>query len=142
MGRGRGLGRGWNAGPPQQWMGQMPSLPLPGPNVLRVVASTENDRGLDAPISFRFARAPFLTVVDIDKGKIINVQPVPNKLASGMRGVGVGVGQWMISIGTKVVIAPHLGPNIQMVLRQAGITAHIVPYGIKLIDALKRVGLV
>jgi len=59
-----------------------------------------------------------------------------------MRGVGVGVGQWIISIGAKAVVAPHLGPNIQMVLKQANIITYIVPYGIKVIDALKRVGLV
>ena len=141
-GAGRGLGRRRFMGPSPQWIGQMPELPPPQSGSLRVVVSTDNDKGLEAPVSFRFARAPYLTVVDIDNGKVVNVQSISNSLASGMRGVGVGVGQWIISIGAKAVVAPHLGPNIQMVLKQANIITYIVPYGIKVIDALKRVGLV
>lgn len=142
MGRGRGFGRRWGTGFSQQWGSQLPSIPPPKPGVIRIVASTDNDKGLEAPISFRFARAPYLTVIDIEGGRVVNVQPIPNSLASGMRGVGVGVGQWIISIGANGVLAPHLGPNIQMVLSQANIATYIVPYGIKVIDALRKSGLV
>ncbi len=138
MGMGGGWGRGWGAPPP----GQMPSLPPPKPGALRVVASTDDDRGLDATISFRFARAPYMTVVDIVRGEVVSVQSVPNALAGGMRGVGVAVGQWLISIGAKAVLAPHLGPNIQMVLSSAGIRAYPARPGTRVIDALRGAGLV
>ncbi len=144
-GRGYGRGGGWGSGrgpgwmPPQQ---TMPPIPPPPADVLRVVASTDDPGGLNARISFRFARAPFLTIVDLKDGKVIKAESLENKMAMGLRGVGVGVGQWLISSGAKVVLAPRLGPNIMMVLSQAGIRVETVPPGVPVIEALKRLNLI
>ena len=135
-GRGRGLGLGW--GPPAQ---AMTPIPPPPQDVLRAAASTDDGAGLNARISFRFARAPFLTVVDLKGGKPMNVQSIQNAMAMGPRGVGMAVGQWLVSSGVRVVLAPRLGPNIMMVLSQAGVRVETVPPGVTVEEALRRVGL-
>ena len=136
MGYGRFGGPSW--GLPTQ---TMPPMPPPPPDVLRAAASTDDPAGLDARISFRFARAPFLTVVDLRDGKPVDVKSVQNVMASGAHGVGIAVGQWLISSGVRVVLAPRLGPNIAMVLSQAGVRVETVPPGVTVGEALRRIGL-
>ena len=133
-GMGRGAGGRWR-------VSEMPPLPPPPRGVLRVAASTENDRGLDAPISYRFARAPFITVVDLEEGRVIRVQAIRNTLAGGARGVGMAVGQWLLSSNVNVVIAPRFGPNVSLLLNQAGVRVEIVPPGTLLGEAIRGLGL-
>lgn len=136
-GRERGMGRGW--GFPQQ---TLEPIPPPASGVLRVAASTDDGNGLNARISFRFARSPFLTVVDLKDGQVIESRSIQNLLAGGAGGVGVIVGQWLVSSGVKLVLAPHLGPNIMAVLSQAGIRVEMAPPGVTVKEALRRLGLV
>lgn len=124
---------------PQQ---SLAPIPPPATGVLRVAASTDDGNGLNARISFRFARAPFLTIVDLKDGKAVNSRSIQNLLAGGARGVGVAVGQWLVSSGVRIVLAPHLGPNIMMVLSQAGIRVEVVPPGVTVEEAIRRLGLV
>ncbi len=140
---GRGFGRGWGRGGffPQTPPGTLPPLPPPQ-NALRIATGTEDNRGLDAPIAFHFARAPFLTVVDVSDYKVVKVYVKENVMASGLHGVGMAVGQWLISSGVRVVLAPRLGPNIQMILQQAGVKIHYVTPGIRVLDALRSLGYV
>ncbi|RLI24792.1 hypothetical protein DRO58_07000 [Candidatus Bathyarchaeota archaeon] len=139
-GQGRGMGRGMGPGPfPQQ---VLEPIPPPPPGVLRVAASTDDGNGLNARISFRFARAPFLTIVDLKDGKAVDSRSIQNLLAAGARGVGVAVGQWLVSSGVRLVLAPHLGPNIMMVLSQAGVKVEMVPPGVTIEEALRRLRLV
>ncbi|ABL78395.1 conserved hypothetical protein [Thermofilum pendens Hrk 5] len=119
----------------------MPPLPPPPPGTLRVAAGTDTADGLNAPVSARFARTPFLTIVDIVDGRATRVEPMPNAFASGAGGVGAAVGQWLLSSGVSVVVAPSLGPNISMILGQAGVRVEVVPPGVPLGEALKRLGL-
>ncbi len=145
-GWGRGRGGGWGSGGGGwgwfQQMPQMPILPPPPPGTLRVVVSVENNSGLDSIVSPRFGRSPFFAVVDISGGKVANVQIVQNPCIDMPHGVGVAVAQWILSIGARVVIGSHFGPNVMMVLQQAGIKVCNVQPGIRVIDALKVCGLV
>ena len=135
--RGGGFGGfGWGLPTPS-----MQPIPPPPPDILRVATSTDDSGGLNARISFRFARAPFITVVDLKNGKPVNVQAVQNTMAMGARGVGIAVGQWLISSGVRVVLAPRVGPNIMMVLSQAGVRVETVPPGATVGEALRRIGL-
>lgn len=131
---------GWGS---RRWnLPSLPPLPPPAQGVIRIATTTEDNRGLDSIISLRFARAPYLTVVDVSEGKVVNVIVKENVFSTGFHGVGMAVGQWLISSGVKVVIAPRLGPNIQMILTQAGVKVYYVPSGVRVIDALKNLGYV
>jgi len=139
-GGGRGWGRGGGA-PPFMGVSQ-PQIPAPPPNVLRVIVSTLDDRGIEAQISPRFARAPFITVVDIVDGRVVQASSMPNSFMNMPHGVGVAMAQWIISTGAKAVIGVNFGPNLAMVLQQAGIRMYTVAPGIRVIDALRSLGLV
>jgi len=93
-------------------------------------------------ISPRFARAPYITIVDIANGSVTWVQPVKNPFEAMPRGAGVSLAQWLVSIGCRVVIGTNFGPNLGFVLQQAGVAMHVVPPGYRVIDALRMLGLV
>ena len=146
-GYGRGYGRGWGRGfgrgmGPWSFQTQLPSLPPPPPNSIRVVISTEDDRGIEGIISPRFGRSPYFTVVDIQDKRIVNVHVVNNNAMNLPHGVGMIVAQWIVSNGVNVVIAAQLGPNVQYVLQQAGINVIYVTPGIRVIDALRQNNLI
>ncbi len=149
-GRGRGMGGGWGmgrGGPP--WaqgpgLGQaeMPSLEPPAPGALRVAAGVEADYGLESPVSPRLGRAPFIAVVDVANGRPVWWKITANAYASMPHGVGVALAQWLIANGVKAVLAVNVGPNALMLLQQAGVSLYTVQPGVRLIDALRMVGLV
>ncbi|MHC1627648.1 MAG: NifB/NifX family molybdenum-iron cluster-binding protein [Candidatus Nezhaarchaeales archaeon] len=139
-GRGGGWGRGWGPGFAQPV--EAPQIPPPQPNVMRVVLATLDDRGLESMISPRFARAPYITIVDVAQGAVSQVRSIPNPFASLPHGAGVSIAQWIISIGARAVIGVVFGPNIGVVLQQAGVAVHTVPPNYRVVDALKSLGII
>lgn len=115
--------------------------PTPPPGALRIVAATLEDRGVESTLSPRFARAPYITVVDVVQGSVSKATSIPNPFASLPHGAGVSIAQWIISIGARAVLGVAFGPNIGVVLQQAGVAVHMVPPNIRVVDALKMVGI-
>ena len=145
-GRGHGRGRGFGRGGRWGWesasgVKPLPQLPPPPPGVLRVVAAVDSNQGLESPISTRFARAPFLAIIDIAGGRVVNLNIIPNTYASGAHGVGVAIAQWILTIRASVTIGPPLGPNASMVLQQAGVRMIPIQPGTPLRAALRIAGL-
>ncbi|RLE38713.1 hypothetical protein DRJ17_03205 [Candidatus Woesearchaeota archaeon] len=135
--RGYGYGRGLGS-----WSNiTLPSIPPPPASSLRVVVSVDEDKGLNSRVSFRFARAPFFLIVDIVGKKPTNVKVISNTMSTAPRGVGAAVGQWLINIGARIVVGPHFGPNISMILSQAGIEAREAKPGVTALNVLKELGL-
>ena len=148
MGYGYGRGRGYGYGRRGRWgwesasgVQPLPQLPPPPPGVLRVVAAVDSNQGLESSISTRFARAPFLAIIDIAGGRVANLNIIPNTYASGAHGVGVAIAQWILTIRASVTIGPPLGPNASMVLQQAGVRMVSVRPGTPLRTALRIAGL-
>jgi len=98
--------------------------------------------GLESMVSPRFARAPYITIVDVANGSVAWVNPVRNPFEAMPRGAGVSLGQWLAQIGCRVAVGVSFGPNIAMVLQQAGIRVVTVAPGTRVIDALRIAGLV
>ena len=117
-------------------------IPPPPPGTVRVAIATLDGNGLNAVVSPRFARAPYIVVVDIVGGRVANYYVVPNPAASAPRGAGVAVARWLISSQVNVVLAVNLGPNIQGIVSQANIRVEYTQPGIKVIDALRLAKLV
>ncbi len=138
--RGGWGGRGWWGGP-----GTVPTpepLPPPPPNVFRVATTTVDGRGLESPVSPRFARGPYIVVVDVANGSVVNVKVMANPFANFPHGAGVAFAQWLIFSGVRAVLAPNLGPNAAMVLQQAGVAIYSAVPGARVIDALRSLGIV
>ncbi len=126
------------------WQGsgvEMPSIPPPEPGVTRVVIASEGKGGLNDVVAYRFARAAFMVVIDVKDGQVVNTAVYENPLSTAGRGAGAALSQWLISIGAKVVIGPRFGPNVAAILGQAGIRMEMVPPGIRIADALRRLGI-
>ncbi len=145
-GRGRGGGWGWGRG---RWGGappvaptQLPQIPPPPPNVVRIAVASSDGSGLNSLVSPRFARSPYITIVDVANGSITWVQPVKNPFEAMPRGAGVSLAQWLVQIGCRAVIGTNFGPNLSMVFQQAGVAMYTVPPGVRVIDALKMLGFV
>ena len=101
--------------------------------VMRIAIPTEDPGGLEAIVSPNFARAPFMTVVDIDES--ISASAQPNPYAQGGGGVGPMVAQWVTSLGVQAVITPSIGPNALGTLTSAGISVYTCPPGIRVREA-------
>lgn len=141
---GGGYGRGgppWGA-PGQSFMPQQIPIQPPPPNAVRVVVPVDDATGLDSRISMVFARAPYLLVIDIVNGSIVNVQPIPNPYINVGGGAGRWISEWILSIGARIVIASSIGPNAMGMLRQSGIAIYNIPPGTRVIDALGSLGLI
>ena len=117
-------------------------IPPPPPGTVRVAVATLDGNGVNAIVSPRFARAPYIVVVDIVGGRIANHYVVPNPAASAPRGAGVAVARWLISSQVSIVLAVNLGPNIQEILAQTNIRVEYTQPGIRVIDALRLARLV
>ena len=153
-GYGGGYGRGWRRGRggPPEWVGRGMGWGAPGisfkqinpppPGAFRVACAVLENRGLDSPVSPRFARAPFIAFVDIVNGRVVSVIVEANPAVNAPHGAGVVIAQWLLSSGVRAVLAVRLGPNIMSVLQSAGIQVYYTTPGIRLIDALRSSGLV
>ncbi len=107
---------------------------------MRVAISVESDNGWESPVAYRFARAPFFAIVEIDHGKAKSISIVQNPHMYVGRGAGPSVAQWLSGMGVSIVIAPHVGPNASMALSALGIEVRISPPGTPVRKALEMHG--
>lgn len=105
--------------------------------MMKIAAAVEENLGLDSPIAFRFARAPYFVIYDTETGSL---EFISNPYSMQGRGVGPAVAQMLASKGVKKVIAPSVGPNAQSALSYLGIEIVIVPSGTPLRQALRTAG--
>ncbi len=145
-GHGRGRGRGWGKGSWGKQRGweiflQQPQLPLHTYGV-RVAAPVSDRNGVSSIISQVFARSQYIAIVDIKGSEIVSVNIHSNPAAAAPQGAGLVLAQWLISNNVRVVLTPNIGANLAQALAQAGIYAYQVPSNIRLIDALRSIGLV
>ncbi len=102
---------------------------------MRIAIPTQDPNGLEAIVSSNFARAPFITIVDLNGG--MTASSNPNTYAQGGGGVGPMVAQQVMGMGVQVVIAPSVGPNALGALASAGISVYTCPPGIRVREAVE-----
>jgi len=162
VGHGRGLGRGREStafyppppGPPPAWPPPMPPMPPPRPVAprrpggvpapsgrLRVAFSTNGRAGLDDTVSDRFARCPTFTIVELDEGRVANVEVHDNPCVAYPHGAGFAAAQFLANLGVRMVVAASFGPNAWQALASLGMTVHTVPAGTRVRDALRSLPL-
>ncbi len=57
------------------------------------------------------------------------------------RGAGIQLAQWLLNSRVSIFITSNVGPNVEMVLRQAGVKIHIVSPGLILGSVLTSMGI-
>ncbi len=82
------------------------------------ICVTASSEGLEAPMDSRFARAPFLTVVDGEAGTI---ETIANPATLAGHGAGIQAAQTVARMGADVVLTAHCGPKAFDVLEAAGV---------------------
>jgi len=145
-GRERGGGRGIHASPEHikmltQLAKSLPRLPPPPQGVVRVAAGVEADMGVYSPLTYGIAHAPYLVLVDVSAGRLLAYKSAPNPLAQYRGGVGLILARWIIDNHVHIVLAGRLGRHAMDALAAKGVRVEPVYQGERLIDALRRLGL-
>jgi len=118
----------------------MARRPAGGPKLagkLRVAFSTNGHAGLDDTIADRFARCPTFTIVDVEDGRVLNVDIRDNPFIMHPHGAGFAAAQFLANMGVSAVVAARFGPNAWQALASLGISIHVAPPGTKVRDALR-----
>jgi len=77
--------------------------------MVRLAFASEDDSGLDSRISSHFGRCPYYTFVDVECGKVMNVEVKANPyFNTHMPGA---IPQFIAGEGAKVVFAGGMGPR-------------------------------
>jgi predicted Fe-Mo cluster-binding NifX family protein len=75
----------------------------------RVVIPTEDNDGLEAHVAQHFGRAPYFTIIDLEKGKITKIEAQPN---TGEHAGGTGhPHENLLALKPNVIIAQGMGPG-------------------------------
>ncbi len=82
------------------------------------ICVTAASEGLNGPMDSRFARAPFMTVVDSETG---DAETIANAAASAGHGAGTQAAQTVSRLGAGVLLTAHCGPKAFEVLAAAGV---------------------
>ena len=145
-GRGSGYGRG-RGGPkwasPTEIGSQLEtSIPPVPANAIRIAIPTVDDRGLESIVFQTFAHSPYITIVDVENGRIVACYSIRNPVASQARGAGRILMNYILGLGVRIIIATHIGPNMAMMLQQYGIAIYTTYPGIRVVDALRQYRLI
>ena len=95
-------------------------------NVKIAIPTTTSD-GLNAPVTRRFGRCPFFTVISIENGEIDEVNVVENTASKAMGGAGPMAVQLIVGTGATVVAGADYGPNAIGALNQGGVSSYGYP---------------
>lgn len=82
------------------------------------ICVTASSEGLNAPMDSRFARAPFMVIVDSETGE---AETTANEAVSAGHGAGTQAAQTVTRLGAEVLLTAHCGPRAFEVLAAAGV---------------------
>jgi len=97
---------------------------------MKILVATEKG-GLDDNISGVFGRSAVFTIVEVEDGKIKNVEIVKNDSACLGGGVGIKASQFVVDQNIDVAISGRIGPNAFNVLKESGVVAVIAEGNVK-----------
>ncbi len=106
---------------------------------MRIAFAADSDRGLDAKIADRFARAPYIIVVEVSDNVVKEVKTISNPGVSASGGAAAKVAQLLSNEKVNVAVGPSFGPNAEAILSQMGIKTVAVRPGITVNEALEQV---
>ncbi len=89
------------------------------------VCITSKEAGLDGQFDEHFGRAPYLNIIDVATGNLL--QSINNALnLAAVQGAGLETGRVVSEAGVDVVVTGHVGPKASDYLEMAGIRSYTV----------------
>ncbi len=104
---------------------------------MRIAVAVDRS-GEGARVAERFARSPFLAIVDVEGGEIKDIKFMPNPGKEAFGGAAVKTLQALSELDVEVVVGPGFGPNAVAMAEELGIKRVIVEPGTPLEEAVKR----
>ncbi len=101
------------------------------------VLVTASSGDLNSPVDMRFARAPFLIILDSEDTD--NAEIVQNPFVNTPSGAGISAARLVIEKGVQAVISGTFGPNSSMILNSSGIKMFVETTGISVKDAVEKI---
>jgi len=132
------------------WIVRPEELPLepldqPPENVIRIAISCKEPDGLEATIDVvDLSHCRYITIVDVDQERreISYVEPIRNVFSQIPRRVALRLAYWLVKSGVNIVISCSYCHNMTYYLDQSGVTRLVAPSGERVINVLRRFGLV
>jgi len=105
---------------------------------LKVVIPSRGGKGKRDKVSDVFAKAPYFTIVDVDRGKISGVTVKENEASSMVQGAGPIVVKSFRDLKADAVITGEIGPGAKTLIEISGLQLFEVKPGTKISDAVRR----
>ena len=105
---------------------------------LRIAVPTKTHAGLEDIVSEVFGKAKTFTIVDIEDGKVTNVQVVDNPAASYEYGAGPVAVKTLADLKVNLVMASEFGPGASSLLEHHNIQKLSVKPNTKVAESLKQ----
>ena len=105
---------------------------------LRIAVPTRAHEGLDDVVSEVFGKAKTFTIVDVEDGKVMNVQVIDNPAASYDYGSGPIASKTLVDLKVDFVVAGELGPGASGLLEQHKIKRLPAKAGMKVGESVEE----
>lgn len=102
------------------------------------IAISSLSESLDSPVDFRFGRAQYFIIFDVENNEIRSHKVIKNPGATAMSGAGVIAAQTLIKEGVEVVISGNISPRSFALLKAKGIKIFSEIGGISVEEAIKK----
>ena len=89
---------------------------------------------LEAKVDSRYARAPYIIIVDSDN---LEYEAVENRNMNSQQGAGTGMSQDLIKNGADIVISQNVGPKAWDVLKEFEVKVYKAEEGMTVKEAVE-----
>ncbi len=126
---------------------ELPIEPLekPSENTIRVAAACREPRDLESTIDVvDLSHCRYIVIIDIDaqRREITYVESIRNMFSNIPRRVALRLAYWLVESGVNIVVASAYCHNMTYYLDQSGVTRLIATSGERVLDVLRRLGLI
>ena len=105
---------------------------------LIIAVPTKTHAGLEDVVSEIFGKAKTFAIVNIEDGKVKNVQVIDNPASSYKYGSGPIAVKTLTDLEVNMVITAELGPGASALLKQHNIRTILVKPNTKVADSIKE----
>ena len=105
---------------------------------IRIAVPTKSHEGLQASVSKVFGKAETFTIVDVEDGKIKEVQVIDNPAASYEYGAGPVAVKTLADHKVNLVVTGQLGPGASNLLKHYDIRQSSVEHSTRVSECVKE----
>lgn len=105
--------------------------------IMKVAVSSLSE-STSSPVDFRFGRAPYFIIFEIEGDEIKSHKAIKNPGATAISGAGVIAAQTLIKEGVTAVITGNIGANPFALLKSQGVKVFSRVGGIDVEEAVRK----